>query len=234
MKHVKPFDALFEEVVLTPLKKSELLNLIKKDVSGSIRSVLSTDHRENYNFYVIQKMEEQIKEYAGIDVKPIFDDFIRKIETSNIPLWTFEAVSNGKAPYKSLDFMTNLINSEIKLVASKIPWVKRKLIGAAMRTKGNSKSAFIAALKQPRLKKYWEEENKDIPFNYYYYQAKIEHIIAPNSPFISKQDYFISSKKSDVSRANYNKFLDSTGTPEFKKKMGESFDSIIGTLWDSI
>jgi hypothetical protein len=119
-------------------------------------------------------------------------------------------------------------------VTSKIPWAKRKLIGAAMRIKGNSKSAFIAALKQPRLKKFWEAKNKDVPFNFYSYQADIKPIINPFSPFISKEDYFISSEKKDVSRSNYNRFLDSTDTPEFKKKMEESFDSIIGTLWDSI
>jgi hypothetical protein len=234
MKHIKPFDSLFEEVTLTPQKKSELLNLLKKSVSRSIRSVLSTDHKENYKFYALQDLVEKIKDHAGIDAKSIFDDVIRKTETSPIPLWTFEAASGGKAPYKSLDFMTDLINSQIKLVASKIPWAKRKLIGAAMRTKGNSKSAFIAALKQPRLKKYWESKNKDIPFNFYYYQANIEPIIFINSPFISKENYFISSEKSDVSRSNFIKFLDSTDTPEFKKKMEESFDSIIGTLWDSI
>ena len=234
MKHVKTFAALFEEVTLTPQKKSELLNLIKKDVSRSIRSRLSTDHTENYEFFVIRNLIEQIKDLTGVDAKQIFDDVIRKVETSPIPLWTFEAVSSGQAPYKSLDFMTGLINSQIKLVTSKIPWVKRKLAGAAMRTKGNSKSAFIAALKQPRLKKFWEKKNQDIPFNFYSYQSDIEPIIIPNSPFISKEDYFISSEKKDVSRSNYNRFLDSTDTPEFKKKMEESFDSIIGTLWDSI
>jgi hypothetical protein len=234
MKHVKPFDALFEEVTLTPQKKSELLDLIKKDVSRAIRSRLSTAHTENSKFYALQNLVEQIKDLTGIDAKSIFDDVIRKTETSPIPLWTFEAASNGKAPYKSLDFMTNLINSQIKLVTSKIPWAKRKLIGAAMRIKGNSKSAFIAALKQPRLKKFWEAKNKDVPFNFYSYQADIEPIINPFSPFISKEDYFISSEKKDVSRSNYNRFLDSTDTPEFKKKMEESFDSIIGTLWDSI
>jgi hypothetical protein len=234
MKHIKPFDALFEEVVLTPQKKSELLNLIKKDVSKSIRKILSTKYNENSKFYVLENLVKKIKEFAGIDAKSIFDDVIRKTETSDIPLWTLEAVSNGKAPYKSLEFMTNLINSQIKLVTSKIPWTKKKLIGVAMRTKGNSKSAFIAALKQTRLKEYWKAENKDIPFNFYSYQADIDPIIFPSSPFISKEDYFISSEKKDVSRANYNKFIESDSTTEFKKKMEESFDSIIGTLWDSI
>lgn len=234
MKHIKHFEVLFEDVTLTPQRKSELLNLIKKEVSKSIRSRLSTVHTENQNFFVIKHLIEQMKDLTGIDAKQIFDDVIRKVETSPIPLWSFEAASSGQAPYKSLDFMTNLINSQIKLVTSKIPWAKRKLAGAAMRTKGNSKSAFIAALKQPRLKKWREAKNRDIPFNFYSYQSAIFPIIFPNSPFISKEDYFISSKKGDQSRVNYNKFLDSSDTPEFKKKLEESFDSIIGTLWDSI
>jgi hypothetical protein len=235
MRNIKNFK-LFEEVSITPSKKSELMPLVKKKLQLKVDDLIGYDYtKQGVSYSTSVDMRSLIKvaeENTDLDLKKVLDDLNKKIVNSQIPEWTYKSITTGTEPIESFEFIVKTLEETIKKIISNISWPKRKIIGVAMRVKHPTKSSFIKNLKDPRLK---DAEESDYKFHFYRYRGAIESLlICGASAFISKEDYFISSDKKDKSRQNYNKFYDSIDAPAFQKKIEASFDKILNTVWDSI
>ena len=235
MKHLKEFK-IFEDVIITPSKKSELMPLMKKYLQNEVNELISDDYSKNvHGAGEIKKLIEVVKDNSDLDLKKILDGLNKKIANSAIPELTYKTITTGTEPNEALNIITSSLEDVVKNIVSSIPWAKRKLIGAAMRLKHPTKSSFIKNLKDPRLKDYKYAEESGYTFHFYRYRRAIKSLLTCGAPpFISKEDYFISSDKKDKSRQNYNKFYDSIDTPSFQKKIEDSFDKILNIVWEGI
>ena len=235
MKHLKEFK-IFEDVVITPSKKSEIMPLIKRNLQKEVDELISYDYSKNVSGAAdIKQLIEVVEENSDLVLKKVLDDLNKKIVNSAIPELTYKAITTGTEPGGSLDIINKSLEDTAKNIVSSIPWAKRKLIGAAMRLKHPTKSSFIKNLKDPKLKDYKYARESGYKFHFYRYRRSIEALLTCGaSPFISKEDYFISSNKKDKSRQNYNKFYDSIDTPAFQKKIEDSFDRLLNIVWDAI
>ena len=213
--------------------------LIKKKLQSEVNDLIGYDYtKQGVSYSASIDMRSLIKvaeENTDLDLKKVLDDLNKKIVNSQIGEWTYKSITTGTEPIESFEFIVKTLEETIKKIISNISWPKRKIIGVAMRAKHPTKSSFIKNLKDPKLKDSKYADEKEYKFHFYRYKRAIESLLACGaSAFTSKEDYFISSNKNDKSRQNYNKFRDAIDSPAFQKKIEESFDKILNTVWDAI
>jgi len=238
MKHIKEFK-IFEDVIIDPSKKLELMSLVKKEIRAGVDKLIGYDYTKPGVSYStsddIRELIEVAKKNTSLDLKKVIYDLDKKLVNSQIPEWTYKSITTGTEPTEAFEFITKTLEETIKNVLSNISWPKRKLIGSAMRIEHQSKSSFIKNLKDPKLEDHEYAQKSGYKFNFYRYRRAIESLLTCGArAFTSKENYFISSDKKDKSRQNYNKFYDSVDTPAFQKKIEASFDKILDIVWEAI
>ena len=95
MKHLKEFK-IFEDVVITPSKKSEIMPLIKRNLQNEVDELISYDYSKNVSGAAdIKQLIEVVEENSDLDLKKVLDDLNKKIVNSAIPELTYKAITTG-------------------------------------------------------------------------------------------------------------------------------------------